>query len=188
VPDGLKTREHIVVRVVRLEGHPQLEAGGMEQAQQSRESRLAPVPFVGGDHRRRDGCTFGQFPLTHPCFEPGELQQCRSRARRFHIRLYHDTIVSGTPEAWCGIQVTMTQVDRLSVTMPPEIGAAVRNAAERQGTSVSNWLVAAAAQRLRNELLGEALDRWEAEDGPFSDKELDAAAAALGTARRRGTA
>ena len=61
----------------------------------------------------------------------------------------------------------MTQVDRLSVTMPPEVGAAVRDSAARQGTSVSNWLADAAAQRLRNELLGAALDAWEAEDGPF---------------------
>jgi hypothetical protein len=82
----------------------------------------------------------------------------------------------------------MTQVDRLSVTMPPEIGAAVRDSAARQGTSVSNWLAAAAAQRLRCELLGAALDQWEAEDGPFSDDELNAAAAALGAARRRGAA
>lgn len=82
----------------------------------------------------------------------------------------------------------MTQVDRLSVAMPPEIGTAVREAAARQGTSVSTWMVAAAAQRLRNELLGAALDRWEAEDGPFSDEELDAAAAALGSARKRGAA
>lgn len=82
----------------------------------------------------------------------------------------------------------MTQVDRLSVTMPPEIGAAVRDAAARQGLSVSTWLAAAAAQRLRSELLGAALDLWEAEDGPFSDDELNAAAAALGSARRRGSA
>ena len=82
----------------------------------------------------------------------------------------------------------MTQVDRLSVTMPPEIGAAVRDAAVRQGMSVSTWLTAAAAQRLRNELLGAALDLWEAEDGPFGDDELDAAAAALGSRRRRGAA
>ena len=82
----------------------------------------------------------------------------------------------------------MPQVDRLSVTMPPEIGSAVRDAAARQGTSVSTWLAAAAAQRLRNELLGVALDVWEAEDGPFSNDELNAAAAALGTARRRGVA
>lgn len=73
----------------------------------------------------------------------------------------------------------MPQVDRLSVTMPPEIGAAVRDSAARQGTSVSNWLSDAAAQRLRNELLGAALDAWEAEDGPFSDSELNLAAAAL---------
>lgn len=52
--------------------------------------------------------------------------------------------------------------------------------------SVSGWLAAAAAQRLRNELLGAALDRWEAEDGPFSDEELKAAAAALSRTRRRG--
>ncbi len=84
--------------------------------------------------------------------------------------------------------VCMAQIDRFSVTMPPEIGAAVRDAASRQGTSVSNWLATAAAQQLRNELLGAALDAWEAEDGPFSDDELDAAAAALGAPRRRGVA
>ncbi|MCA1843278.1 MAG: hypothetical protein LC792_08830 [Actinobacteria bacterium] len=82
----------------------------------------------------------------------------------------------------------MAQVDRFSVTMPPEIGAAVRDAAARQGKSVSNWLTAAAAQGLRNELLGAALDQWEAEAGPFSDEELDAAAAALRAAGRRGAA
>ena len=80
----------------------------------------------------------------------------------------------------CDTMICVGQVDRLSVTMPPEIGAAVREAAARHGTSVSTWLSSAATQRLRSELLGAALDRWEAEEGPFSDKELDAAAAALG--------
>lgn len=82
----------------------------------------------------------------------------------------------------------MGQVDRLSVTMAPEIGTAVREAASRAGTSVSTWLTEAAAQRLRNDLLGVALDRWEAEDGPFSEQELNAAAAALSPTRRRGAA
>jgi len=72
--------------------------------------------------------------------------------------------------------------------MPPEVGAAVRAAAAREGTSVSNWLGGAAIQRLRNELLGAALDHWEAEQGPFSEDELNAAAAALKGARRRGAA
>jgi len=75
------------------------------------------------------------------------------------------------------------QVDRFSVTMDPELGAAVRGAAERAGLSVSGWLAQAAADRLRNDLLGVALDAWEAEDGPFGDDELDAAAATLGITR-----
>jgi hypothetical protein len=82
--------------------------------------------------------------------------------------------------------VCMAQVDRLSVTMPPEVGAAVRAAAEREGTSVSTWLTTAAAQRLRNELLGAALDQWEAEDGGFTEEELNTAAAALRGTRHRG--
>jgi uncharacterized protein (DUF1778 family) len=82
----------------------------------------------------------------------------------------------------------MTQVDRLSITMAPEIGAAVREAAAREGQSVSMWLTVAAAQRLRNVLLGAALDLWEAEDGPFSDEELNTATAALSATRRRGAA
>ena len=82
----------------------------------------------------------------------------------------------------------MAQVDRLSVTMAPQIGTAVREAAAREGTSVSTWITEAAAQRLRNDLLGAALDQWEAEDGPFSEDELNAAAEALRGPRRRGAA
>lgn len=78
----------------------------------------------------------------------------------------------------------MAQVDRFSVTMPPEIGAAVRKAAAARGTSVSAWLADAAADRLRNELLGAALDAWEAEDGAFTQQELDEAAAELGMPRQ----
>jgi hypothetical protein len=79
--------------------------------------------------------------------------------------------------------IVCVQVDRFSVTMEPDLGAAVRDAAERAGMSVSGWLAQAAADRLRNDLLGAALDVWEAEDGPFGDEELDAAAATLGIAR-----
>jgi hypothetical protein len=63
----------------------------------------------------------------------------------------------------------MAQVDRFSVTMPPHVGQAVRAAAAREGASVSTWLTEAAADRLRNQLLGAALDAWEEEDGPFTD-------------------
>lgn len=74
-------------------------------------------------------------------------------------------------------------VERFSVTMDPTLGAAVRTAAARSRTSVSGWLAQAAADRLRNDLLGAALDAWEAEEGPFQDAELDAAAVALRVSR-----
>lgn len=80
--------------------------------------------------------------------------------------------------------VCMAQVDRLSVTMPPEVGSAVREAAARQGTSVSSRITEAASRRLRNELLGAALDKWEAENGAITEEELDAAAADLRIAPR----
>lgn len=64
-------------------------------------------------------------------------------------------------------------MDRFSVTMRPEVGEGVRQAAARQGISVSAWLAEAAADRLRNELLGAALDAWESEDGPFAETELN---------------
>jgi len=72
--------------------------------------------------------------------------------------------------------------------MPPDLGKGVRQAAARQGTSVSTWLTEAAADKLRNELLGEALDQWEAEDGSFTADELTEAASGLGRAPRRDVA
>lgn len=80
----------------------------------------------------------------------------------------------------------MAQVDRLSVTMPPEVGAAVREAAAREGLSVSGWLTSAAEDRLRNLLLSQALDEWEAEHGAFTEQELKEAARVRAGGRRRG--
>jgi hypothetical protein len=88
----------------------------------------------------------------------------------------------------CDIIVGVAQVDRFSVTMPPELGEGVRQAAARQGTSVSAWLTEAAADRLRNELLGAALDAWESEDGSFTEAELDKAASQLGLQPRSDVA
>lgn len=77
------------------------------------------------------------------------------------------------------------QVDRLSITLDPQLGAAVRQAARRAGVSLSAWIAAATADRVRNELLGLALDEWEAEEGVFSEAELAEAAERLGVTRRR---
>jgi hypothetical protein len=68
------------------------------------------------------------------------------------------------------------QVDRLSVAIDPDLGQAVREAAASSGISVSRWMGEAARARLRNQLLGAALDAWEAEDGALTDQELAEAA------------
>ncbi len=75
-------------------------------------------------------------------------------------------------------------VERFSVTMDPKLGAAVRQAAERAGMSVSEWVSEAAADRVRNELLGMALDRWQEENGPFTEEELDDAREEMGFPRK----
>ncbi len=76
-------------------------------------------------------------------------------------------------------------VDRLSITLDPQLGAAVRRAAKRAQVSLSTWIGEATAERVRNEALGQALDRWESEDGSFTSDELAAATAALGLGRKR---
>jgi hypothetical protein len=79
------------------------------------------------------------------------------------------------------------QVDRLSITMEPKLGAAARKAAKRAGMSVSAWIAEATADRIRNDALGRALDEFEAEEGPFTEAELAAAADSLSVPRARLT-
>ena len=97
-------------------------------------------------------------------------------------------MIAGAPDLThtpvCNTVVCMS-VDRLSITLDPRLGAAARKAAKRAKVSLSTWIAEATADRIRNELLGEALDRWEAEAGALTQKELDRAAEALGLSRRR---
>lgn len=57
-------------------------------------------------------------------------------------------------------------VDRLSITVDADLGRELRRIAAIEGVSVSSWVGEAIADRVRNHLLGEALDAWEAETGP----------------------
>lgn len=77
------------------------------------------------------------------------------------------------------------QVDRLSITLEPRLGAAVRKAAKRAGLSVSAWIAEATVARLRNQALRDALDAWDAEDGPLTKEEVEAAARTLGVRPQR---
>jgi hypothetical protein len=81
--------------------------------------------------------------------------------------------------------VVCMQVDRISITMPPEIGRKVRDAAEEEGVSVSAWITEAAAERVRNRLLGKFLDEYQAEHGAFTDEEMERAAQRLGLDRSK---
>lgn len=83
----------------------------------------------------------------------------------------------------CNTIVCMN-VDRLSITLDPALGAAARKAARRAKVSLSAWIAEATAERVRNEALGRALDAWEAEEGEFTAEELESAARTLGLARK----
>lgn len=83
----------------------------------------------------------------------------------------------GTP--YHGKMVQM-KVDKLSVSFEPDLGDAVRDAAKRRGRGLSAWLAEAAQTKLRSEALGDFLDDWEREHGPFTAEELAAARAQLG--------
>jgi hypothetical protein len=64
---------------------------------------------------------------------------------------------------------------KLAITVDPDIHAQVLAAAEEEGVSISAWMTAAArrALRLRDGLA--AVAEWEAEHGPLTDAELEAA-------------
>jgi len=63
--------------------------------------------------------------------------------------------------------IVFMNVDRLSITLDPRLGAAARKAAKRARVSLSTWIAEATADRVRNEALGHVLDQWESEDGVF---------------------
>jgi hypothetical protein len=71
------------------------------------------------------------------------------------------------------------KVDKLSVSFDPDLGDAVRDAANRAGRGLSGWLAEAAEAKLRAEALGAFLDSWEAEHGELTAEELDTAVGEL---------
>lgn len=84
-------------------------------------------------------------------------------------------------------------VTKLSVSVDEEIAQVVRDSAARDGVSVSAWLSEAAANRIRNELLGQALDALGEELGDLTDAETDelvaqARSASIVTANEAGAA
>src|SRR5207302_3158920 len=86
-PSPLELVEHLVVRVVRSEMKPQVEAGGAQQSLERWESWLSSTALVRRDHRGRDAGTFGQLPLTHTRLNAGQHEERRGqRGWRRNIR------------------------------------------------------------------------------------------------------
>jgi hypothetical protein len=80
-------------------------------------------------------------------------------------------------------------VEKMSVSFDLKLGEAIRGSAERSGQSVSAWLAESAALRLRQELLGEAIEAWERKFGKLTAEEKEAADRMLDSAasKRQGS-
>ncbi len=72
------------------------------------------------------------------------------------------------------------KVDKLSISLDPELGDAVRAAASRSGMAVSAWLAGAARRKLREQALTEFLAEWQAEHGDLTAEEIARAESELG--------
>ncbi len=68
--------------------------------------------------------------------------------------------------------------------MEPELGKAVREAAEAEGMSVSAWIAEAAAHRVRLKRLDDYFAAFEAEHGAFTEEEIAAASEFMRDAER----
>lgn len=80
----------------------------------------------------------------------------------------------------CATVTCMAIRQKRSISLSPELAEAIDRAAAAEGTTVSGWLAATAAQRLRLEAGRQAIAEWEVENGPLTSEEL-----AEGQARAR---
>ena len=78
-------------------------------------------------------------------------------------------------------------VDRLSVTVPAELGVALRALAEARGTTGSTVVADAIAHQVRMAALDVALDEADRRFGPVDDSQLARAEAELVEAARYGS-
>ena len=62
-------------------------------------------------------------------------------------------------------------VEKLSISVDEDVAELVREAAAKEGVTVSAWITNAAQDRLRNLLLGQFLDDLFEEIGEMTDEE-----------------
>lgn len=66
----------------------------------------------------------------------------------------------------------MAPSSKRSISLPPELDAAVEQAAALAGTSISAWLAETAAHRLRLEAGWHGIEAWESDNGRLTVEEL----------------
>lgn len=66
----------------------------------------------------------------------------------------------------------MAQREKRSVSLTPELAAAIDQAAAQDATSFSAWLADSAARRLRLDAGRRGMAQWEQEHGPLTPEEL----------------
>ncbi len=71
-------------------------------------------------------------------------------------------------------------MERLSLSLPEDLAARIRDAAKADGSTLSAWLARAAESRLLLRNAAQAIGAWEREHGEITDEEL----AAVGRAWR----
>jgi hypothetical protein len=62
--------------------------------------------------------------------------------------------------------------EKRSVSLAPDLAAAIDAAAKAEGTSVSGWIAATAAHRLRLDAGRRGIAEWEREHGALTSDEL----------------
>ncbi|HSB85876.1 MAG TPA: hypothetical protein VLD86_06185 [Ilumatobacteraceae bacterium] len=66
----------------------------------------------------------------------------------------------------------MAHREKRSISLPPDLAAAIDLAAEAEGTTVSAWIAATAAHRLRLEAGRRGIAEWERKHGALTAEEL----------------
>jgi hypothetical protein len=69
---------------------------------------------------------------------------------------------------------------KLAITVDPDVHEGIMRAAEEDGVSVSAWMTEAARRALLVRDGLRAVQEWEAEHGPLTDEEMDAARRRVG--------
>lgn len=69
----------------------------------------------------------------------------------------------------------MSRVVKMSISLPPELDAEIRAAADADGLSLSAWIAATASRELRRRAARDFTAWYQQEHGAWSDEEVAAA-------------